>query len=408
MKRILTILLFATLAFTEAFAASRITLTVTLTNNPTGHNTFVFNGNTRTWTNAVTGSPSTLVSLGANIGASATNLFRHMATYPYSGPVNLNFSSSNVITVQGAIDQAVAASIAGTWASLSYSTQTITAMYGVRVPATGEPTQSTATNIMSLLSTNMGQFSTNPFAPATTLVQNLVQTTGAQDVDGVKNLLAPLFISAGIVLTNDGAGDERAIIWHQPSAGTDAKNFKIYSEEAGLVLAFLDDSLSSVGNVMVATRSGAAVDLITFGGPINASELRDCVATNSSLINSALGMTNTVTGNWRWSRANHTALANGNNAGVDFGTNIFVKIKAGPSAAFAICGIVGGADGRELKIYNSVAQNMTIANDSGVEPTAANRIYTLTGSDIATTGVGYVHLIYDSEDSRWIVQNYQP
>jgi hypothetical protein len=147
---------------------------------------------------------------------------------------------------------------------------------------------------------------------------------------------------------------------------------------------------------------------VSFGGGIEASILYGSELTNGIVQNSALGNTNTVAGNWRWSRANHTALANGNNAGVDFGTNIFTKIKAGPSAAFAICGIVGGADGRELKIYNSVAQNMTIANDSGVEPVAANRIYTGTGGDIATTGIGFVHLIYDSEDSRWVVMNYQP
>jgi hypothetical protein len=44
---------------------------------------------------------------------------------------------------------------------------------------------------------------------------------------------------------------------------------------------------------------------------------------------------------------------------------------------------------------------MTISHDSGGDPTPANRIYTTTGADIATTADGIVDVWYDSEDSRW-------
>ena len=102
-------------------------------------------------------------------------------------------------------------------------------------------------------------------------------------------------------------------------------------------------------------------------------------------------------------RLDITSLANGNNAGVSISTNSFVRVSSGPTAAFTINGIAGGTDGRQVTIYNSLAYNMTIANDSGVDATAANRIYTLTGSDYTTTTLGAVTLIYDSGASRWIL-----
>jgi hypothetical protein len=99
-----------------------------------------------------------------------------------------------------------------------------------------------------------------------------------------------------------------------------------------------------------------------------------------------------------------TSLANGNNAAIVAGTNVFVQV-SGPTGAFAINGIAGGRDGKFLILLNRTGQNMTIAHDSGVDPTAANRIYTMTGADRATTGDGAALLIYSAADSRWILLN---
>ena len=102
-------------------------------------------------------------------------------------------------------------------------------------------------------------------------------------------------------------------------------------------------------------------------------------------------------------RKNNTALANGNNAAVSVSTNIYTKV-SGPSGAFAINGIAGGRDGRIVMLQNSTGFTMTIANDSGVDPTAANRIYTGTGADVAlANNPGFCTLIYDSAATRWIV-----
>lgn len=102
-----------------------------------------------------------------------------------------------------------------------------------------------------------------------------------------------------------------------------------------------------------------------------------------------------------------TSLANGNNAGIVAGTNVFIEV-SGPSAAFTINGIAGGRDGKFLIILNQTTFNMTIAHDSGTDPTAANRIYSMTGADRATTGNGAAMLIYSGAASRWILISFDP
>lgn len=130
-------------------------------------------------------------------------------------------------------------------------------------------------------------------------------------------------------------------------------------------------------------------------------------ATNLVSTNMTTSAQMDVGGDIAFQRNNHSTLANGNNAGVDFGEYVFVKIEAGPSAAFTVNGIANGRDGKMYILYNSTGQNMTIANQSGVDATAANRIITMTGSDVSSTGNCSATLIYDSEDSRWILTNFQ-
>jgi hypothetical protein len=150
-----------------------------------------------------------------------------------------------------------------------------------------------------------------------------------------------------------------------------------------------------------AAAIGGAISTLS-GGVITGAGL-----TNATTTNTTFAGNNTWTGDLRFTRANHTSLANGANAAVDFGTKVFVKIKAGPTGIFTIHGIANGADGKRYILYNATGQNMTIANDSGGDPTPANRIFTNTGADIVTTANGAVEVIYDSEDSRWVVTNLQ-
>ena len=102
-----------------------------------------------------------------------------------------------------------------------------------------------------------------------------------------------------------------------------------------------------------------------------------------------------------------SSLANGANAAVPVGTNVFVEV-SGPSGAFTINGINGqpNRDGKFLIVLNRTGQNLTIAHDSGVDATAANRIYCLTAADKTVTGNSAALLIYSGAVSRWILLNF--
>ena len=100
-----------------------------------------------------------------------------------------------------------------------------------------------------------------------------------------------------------------------------------------------------------------------------------------------------------------TTLGNGINQDIIVGTNVFVEV-SGPTGAFSIEGIAGGRDGKFLIILNQTGFNMTIATEGGAtgnDPTAANRIVSLSGADRATTGNGAAMLIYSGAASRWIL-----
>lgn len=93
-------------------------------------------------------------------------------------------------------------------------------------------------------------------------------------------------------------------------------------------------------------------------------------------------------------------LANGANSDITLPASEFARV-AGPTGAFNVTGFAGGESGRRLTLFNSTSQDMTITNDA--TSTAANRILTLTGSDVALTGTSVARFIYSSDDSRWIL-----
>ena len=92
-------------------------------------------------------------------------------------------------------------------------------------------------------------------------------------------------------------------------------------------------------------------------------------------------------------------FANGSNdnKALTDGTNFYIT---GPSGVFTITGLTGGTNGRLIRLYNSTAFAMTIANDT--TSTVTNRILTLTGANITTTAQGVFTLIYSTTISRWI------
>ena len=82
-----------------------------------------------------------------------------------------------------------------------------------------------------------------------------------------------------------------------------------------------------------------------------------------------------------------------------------LRVQLGP---FAVAGVVPagylpqpGKAGQHLWLLNLTTANLTIKHELGGE-TAANKITTLTGSDVVTTANGAAHFIYDGTTTKWI------
>lgn len=99
----------------------------------------------------------------------------------------------------------------------------------------------------------------------------------------------------------------------------------------------------------------------------------------------------------------NNSLANGNNADVSTGTNVYLDV-SGPTGAFSIAGFTPISDGYFIIVKNSTGQTMTIANQSGIESVPQSRIITGIGADeVFTNNTGIVSLIYDGSVNRWVI-----
>ncbi len=101
-------------------------------------------------------------------------------------------------------------------------------------------------------------------------------------------------------------------------------------------------------------------------------------------------------------RQNDVSVVNGINNDIVPGFFSFIKL-TGPTAAFSISGFSAGVDGKILTILNLTGQNMTIINQTSSASVTTNRINTLSGADIVTTGNGSVTMQYSAADNRWMV-----
>jgi hypothetical protein len=95
-------------------------------------------------------------------------------------------------------------------------------------------------------------------------------------------------------------------------------------------------------------------------------------------------------------------LANGGNHNVARPNSSSLRI-AGPTGAFQITGLTGGADGIFAVLINTTAHQMTLDNDSG-SSTAGNRIFTDSGGNL---NCKHAILQYDATSSRWRVISFR-
>lgn len=523
MRTLLTIAALLGLILPSRAADQLITLRITLTNSPANGAILTVNGDSRTWTNEVSAPPTQVLATNV-IGANATNLFAHLALYGFAGPLALDFASSNQVTLRGRANQAISASVSAGWASLSYSTNLLTNLITVRVPAAAE-SQAIRRFVADELVKTIGDNALTSQIPASAAAfAQFVDTSEAQTVAGAKDFTSGSgrwrgemtngvlrrvrieydIYGSGIQfhdLNGDQVFDLRADIQGFPSL------FFTYPDPDGTNAATIDPqphhiltystatnklASKSIPNTWTATQTfnapiaigaGASVSGVVTGGHLlgatfsgTISNLQGGTISNTTLFATKVDYNRPESGiyyrdqnddivtsiraddhgvpslylsygsptatdpyfglpaapnilSWAtatnsfgakalpntWTAAQTIAhqllfsgtvissLANGNNAGVNVGNAVWAKLTVGPTAAFTIAGLAGGSDGRLVILYNATSQNMTIANQSGIESTAANRIVTMTGADVATTGSGAAVFIYDANASRWIL-----
>lgn len=75
-------------------------------------------------------------------------------------------------------------------------------------------------------------------------------------------------------------------------------------------------------------------------------------------------------------------------------------------AGSQVSGIQNGQDGRIFILYSTGSGDLTINNEDG-SASATDRIRTMTGANIATTGEASITMIYNSAVGRWIVLSVQ-
>ena len=102
----------------------------------------------------------------------------------------------------------------------------------------------------------------------------------------------------------------------------------------------------------------------------------------------------------QYAREGSLTLANGANSDITLPEASWIAI-TGPTGAFNITGFASPVNGQIIELYNTTTQNMTITNDA--TSTAANRILTLTGADVALTGTSIARFRYSAVSSRWIL-----
>ena len=454
----------------NAFAAGNIiNATVAITNSigTSNYETITINGNLLTWTNQVF-VPAAQILTNNTPAGSATNLFVQLVDFPNAG-ISTVYGSSTSVVMSSFPGQLLTVTVSAGYATVTYSTNYLTNAYVVRMPILVEqPGQQT--NIASLMATALDK-STNVLSDTDNLLSNYVSRAQVQTITankiftGTSNYFASAFITGASMTNATNFGNS----FSSPGTGNNSLQLGVNAQAIGQSSAAIGNgSVASAFHALaVGNSSAATVDQATaIGQRANALDTNTTALgaqttvsaghTNSTavgfgatttgpnqvmigyaggggipaisaVINNYLqvlggltvanGITNLfLTGtnyfpagsDISFGRFPVTSLANGNNAAVPVGTNVFIEV-SGPSGAFTINGINGqpNRDGKQIIIKNATGQTMTIANQSGTDPTAANRILTgLSADEAFTNNPGMVTLIYDGNASRWLIQSH--
>lgn len=430
-------LVFGAWSLPAAVPTSIIQGYVTITNTPADGNTLIVNGVTRTWKTQPVAAPSTQIAITNSIGANATNLYTYLAVYPLSR-LQLAHSGTNGISLLTLANGALTITASGTWATITYVTNTVGDLTAIRVPFANIPDVAVTNRVYQATEIVRGinDYSSLALDQDATAASELVGLDNEQTITGVKTITGFwLFDSESITFTNNtlisfgGAtvrfetnssvsllegssmsfGTNGSLSFVQPSyvygvsVGTGTTNWNFnYTRDQDTVMRrkdgtnmieFFAAGPSHYGEMLV-TNLSATSGLLT-----------GLTISNATAYNFNFAGSNSFAGTFALKRTDFTSLASGNNAAIDFSDAIYAKIVGGPTAAFSLNGILpgtfDGAHARWLIIENATGQDMTIADNSGAESVPEYRIRTLTGADVTTVGDEIIMLFYDSTIQRW-------
>ena len=304
-----------------------ITATVTLTNNPVGNtNTITINGSTRTWTNSIVSSPSTLIHDTNAVSIATTNLLNHLSLYPPVAGQILGQTVSTNIYLRALPGRSLAITIAGGWAGVTYTTNTVTDATIVRVPITVEAATN-QTNIASYLASALN-LSTNALATNSTTASNFI-TKGASPPqyitselrisgnvnNGTGNFSVSNLVNSGNALRSSGSGGNSLQVGsnavasgsHSMAIGNDAVANSANALALGIGAIATNASVVAVGKsaygtgqgaVVIGENSLAAVEGVSIGAGTEAGSAGIAIgagaitqATNAVAVGSASGAT---------------------------------------------------------------------------------------------------------------------
>lgn len=146
-------------------------------------------------------------------------------------------------------------------------------------------------------------------------------------------------------------------------------------------------------------RLGTSAETISIPGIVEIS---------GTQTNTTFTGTNVLNGRVDATPRNNTALANGYNSAVVFGTNLVVRF-SGPSGAYTNAGFLApGGPQIVWGHFDNPGLSFTLLDESGLDVTAANRIITGTGALLNSTNrVVIAGFIYDTTASRWRIISFR-